>query len=349
MKNATEGRTGILALRSCRRTSDNIFLTGLLGFGMAALGSVLTILVYMLFGLRINPWDDPLKDMRQLITDGKISAPFGFSLIYMTFLGIWLLAFLWILLLKNERPIMTELKMNQTGNRPWAIGLGILLGLGANAFCILLSVAFKDVSLEYNEFHPGWALLLFLAVAIQSGAEEVVCRMLIYQKLRRRYRNPWIAIIGNSVIFMAMHLGNDGINFWSVLQLLLVGILLTLFVCYFDSLWLAIFFHTAWNYSQNIIFGLKNSGTAAIYSIYRQQGEARTGFFYHTGFGVEGSAGGCLMLAVIIAVVLLIARRRKLQPKDYWAEAELEADAALAAGTEGVELLQSEKQGGKQS
>ena len=47
--------------------------------------------------------------------------------------------------------------------------------------------------------------------------------------------------------------------------------------------------------------------------------------------------------------LLLIARRRKLQPKDYWAEAELEADAALAAGTEGVELLQSEKQGGKQS
>ncbi|MBR0145864.1 MAG: hypothetical protein IJM25_04280, partial [Eubacterium sp.] len=111
-----------------------------------------------------------------------------------------------------------------------------------------------------------------------------------------------------------------------------------------DSLWLAIFFHTAWNYSQNIIFGLKNSGTAAIYSIYRQQGEARTGFFYHTGFGVEGSPGGCLMLAVIIAVVLLIARRRKLQPKDYWAEAELEADAALAAGTEGVELLQAKKE-----
>ena len=55
------------------------------------------------------------------------------------------------------------------------------------------------------------------------------------------------------------------------------------------------------------------------------------------------------MLAVIIAVVLLIVRRKKLQPKDYWAEAEREADAALAAGTEGVELLQSEKQGGKQS
>ena len=161
MKNATEGRTGILALRSCRRTSDNIFLAGLLGFGMAALGSVLTILVYMLFGLRINPWDDPLKDMRQLITDGKISAPFGFSLIYMTFLGIWLLAFLWILLLKNERPIMTELKMNQTGNRPWAIGLGILLGLGANAFCILLSVALRMYPWSLTSFIPDGRFCFF--------------------------------------------------------------------------------------------------------------------------------------------------------------------------------------------
>ena len=84
---------------------------------------------------------------------------------------------------------------------------------------------------------------------IQSGAEEIVDRCYLYQKLRRRYRWPVIAIAVNALIFMALHMGNPGVTKLGLLQVFLFGVLASLLVYYWDSLWAAIWTHTAWNFS----------------------------------------------------------------------------------------------------
>jgi hypothetical protein len=102
----------------------------------------------------------------------------------------------------------------------------------------------------------------------------------------------------------------------------LAGLIWSLLVYYYDSVWVAFWFHAAWNYTQNIIFGLPNSGIISEYSIFKlEAASARNGLFYNVDFGVEGSIGSSLVLLVVI-IVLVIINRKKPEKRDYWAEAE---------------------------
>ena len=96
----------------------------------------------------------------------------------------------------------------------------------------------------------------------------------------------------NALVFMALHMGNPGVTNLGLLQVFLIGVLFSLIVYYWDSLWTVIWAHTAWNFSQSIVFGLPNSGIVSKYSVFKlEAASARDGIFYNTSFGVEGSMG----------------------------------------------------------
>ena len=104
-----------------------------------------------------------------------------------------------------------------------------------------------------------------------------------------------------------------------------IGIIFSLIVYYYNSLWAAMCFHTLWNYTQNIIFGLPNSGAVSEYSIFKlEAASATSGFFYDVGFGVEGRIGSTLVLAVVLAAILFINRGNG-EKRDYWADAAIDA------------------------
>ena len=148
-----------------------------------------------------------------------------------------------------------------------------------------------------------------MAICIQSGAEEIICRSYIYQKLRRRYKTPWVAIIFNSAFFALMHVFNPGITFVSVLQIIIVGMIFALFVYDFDCLWAAIAMHTTWNFTQSIV---------SAYSLFKlDAASARNGFFYNVNFGVEGSIGSVVVLAIPLVILIVIAVK-KGEKTDLW-------------------------------
>ena len=84
--------------------------------------------------------------------------------------------------------------------------------------------------------------------------------------------------------------------------------------------------HTAWNYTQNIIFGLPNSGIVSSYSVFKlDAASARDGLFYSTSFGVEGSIGANVIIGAVILIVLIAALVRKRGEKvDLWEDLENE-------------------------
>jgi len=102
----------------------------------------------------------------------------------------------------------------------------------------------------------------------------------------------------------------------------------------YDGVWIAIMMHIGWNFTQSILFGLPNSGIVSEYSLFKSEAaSAKNGLFYTVDFGVEGSLGSILAMALPIAVILWI-NRGKPEKNDLWAEPageEDEADAAPAA------------------
>ncbi len=219
---------------------------------------------------------------------------------------------------KANRPILKQLAPNKNGNNLLGIVLGFLLGFGLNGFCIFMSVLTGKIHLYFNEFNPVLFFVFLFFVAVQSGAEEIVTRVYFYQKLRRRYKSPLVAIIGNALLFTCLHLFNDGITVVSVLEIFASGIAFSLLVYYYDSVWSAIMFHTAWNFTQNILFGLPNSGLVSEYSLFKlDAASAQNGVFYNVGFGVEGSVGSVITLILFITVVIII-NRGKPEKNNVW-------------------------------
>ena len=230
-----------------------------------------------------------------------VSTDIGITItMYLGFIGIWILAILYMCFTKKNSPILKTLGKSASGNTLGNFLLGIGIGFCLNGICILAAWLHKDIMLYYDTFQPIYLLIIFISVFVQSSAEELLCRGFLYQRLIRSYNSPAVAIIGNALFFTLLHLLNDGITALSILNIFVVGILFSLMVYYMNSIWCAMAVHTAWNFTQNIIFGLPNSGMVTPYSIFRLDAStANNSFAYNVGFGIEGT--------LLADVVLILA------------------------------------------
>ena len=237
---------------------------------------------------------------------------------YFLFIGIWAVLFLNALIKKN-RPLFKAYGTGCAGNNVKNLLIGYLIGFGMNGLAILMAWMHGDIYMYFDRFELVPFLILFVAVFVQSAAEEMVCRGFIYQRVLRTYKDKfWLAVIVNSVFFGAIHLGNDGISALAVVDLIVTGFLFTAMVYYFDSLWMAMAAHAGWNFTQSILAGLPNSGMVVPYSVFKlDAATARDSFFYNVAFGVEGTVP-----AIAIAALVMIGRKIGGRPTDIWREEE---------------------------
>lgn len=300
--------------RPCRKTTDFFLLAVLMSILVVILGEIISEGTFAVLHI---------KD--KLIAWSGSDNIGTFLGMYLGTFGVWIAVLLVAAVFKGNRPMLKALAPNRNLNNIKGILLGLLLGFGTNGLCVLISWLTGDIKLSYNGI--DWKLLIafLVCVFIQSSSEEVTDRLYLYQKLRRRYKSPLVAILINSIVFMSLHMFNPGFTAVAGSQIFLVAIIFSLFVYYYDGIWVAFWFHAAWNYTQNIIFGLPNSGIVSEYSIFRlEAASARNGLFYNVNFGVEGSVGSSLVLLVVI-IVMIVINRGKPEKRDYWADAEKQA------------------------
>ena len=242
---------------------------------------------------------------------------------YFLFIGIWAVLFLNALIKKN-RPLFKAYGTGCAGNNVKNLLIGYLIGFGMNGLAILMAWMHGDIYMYFDRFELVPFLILFVAVFVQSAAEEMVCRGFIYQRVLRTYRDKfWLAVIVNSVFFGAIHLGNDGISALAIVDLVVTGLLFTAMVYYFDSLWMAMAAHAGWNFTQSILAGLPNSGMVVPYSVFKlDAATARDSFFYNVAFGVEGTVPAIAIQVVVLAALVVIGRKLGGRPTDIWAGKE---------------------------
>ena len=239
---------------------------------------------------------------------------------YFLFIGIWAVLFLNALIKKN-RPLFKAYGTGCAGNNVKNLLIGYLIGFGMNGLAILMAWMHGDIYMYFDRFELVPFLILFVAVFVQSAAEEMVCRGFLYQRVLRTYREKYLlAIIVNSVFFGAIHLGNDGISALAIVDLVVTGLLFTAMVYYFDSLWMAMAAHAGWNFTQSILAGLPNSGMVVPYSVFKlDAATARDSFFYNVAFGVEGTVPAIAIQVVVLAAIVMIGRKMDGRPTDIWA------------------------------
>ncbi len=115
---------------------------------------------------------------------------------------------------------------------------------------MLVAVLEGSFSLSLVGVNVEGIIAVFLAVFVQSSAEELVCRCYLYQRTLRVSGSPVVAIALSAVFFVALHLANSGLTALALVNLALCGILFGLVVWKLDSPWAA--------------FGLHGCPTAAV-------------------------------------------------------------------------------------
>ena len=304
--------------------------------------SLLTDVVCAIFGLLL---DLPIGLLNRLLFTSALGAD-GVSLLneYAAFLGIALSFLLILYLVKAWRPYLKAYGTGPSGNRVSMLALGLLIGFVMNGVSILAAVLSGSVQLDFVQFNVVGFVLFLIFIFIQASTEEIICRGFAYQRLKRTYGTA-VAIIGSSLIFSLAHIMNPGVTPLALLDIFLTGVLYALMVRYCDSIWMAMGAHTAWNLTQNILFGLPNSGMASSYSFFGLAGQTTNGFAYDTAFGVEGTIFAVAVNA-LCALVLFIWGRSHGKKKDFdiWQGSRQEAsqqefavaNVAGAAGMNGV-------------
>jgi hypothetical protein len=119
-----------------------------------------------------------------------------------------------------------------------------------------------------------------------------------------------MAIVINGSLFGLMHLGNDGISALALADLIICGIAYSMLRWYSGSIWTCFGIHTMWNFTQNFLFGLPNSGLVSEASVFHL--DAATGisnWIYSYEFGVEGGVPAVFIDLLLMVVILILAKR----------------------------------------
>ena len=218
--------------------------------------------------------------------------------------------------------LLTLLMTRFAENRP-ARTLGLLKnGLAAHyltgalsgfaAFAGAVGMAWGLGALQYagisGEIPWKTLALLLLGWMIQGFSEEIAFRGWLMTSLGTHH-GPAVTLTVSSVLFAAVHLGNDGISAMALLNLMLFGAFAGLYFMRTRNLWGCAAFHTIWNAVQGNFFGIKVSGIDAGLTVLRFDSVPGRAWLNGGDFGMEGGLAVTAVLIVGIALVWLLPEK----------------------------------------
>ena len=191
--------------------------------------------------------------------------------------------------------------------------LGLLFGAFLISVCVLGASLNGDIVIRGSAGgNLGVLLFAVFCVFFQSMVEEIQDRAFVFGKMYEE-GVPFLPAMAVSAFFFSyLHAANPGYGILPFINLLTSGAMYVLSYHYFGSLWFAITAHTAWNYMQDFLFGLPNSGKPAAVSFMSTTVNGSS-FFYDEKFGIEGS--WMSIMIHILACLFLILIGRYLQRK----------------------------------
>ena len=227
-----------------------------------------------------------------------------------SFVIILLLFMFWVKVIeKNALSSLGFVKRNWLKYLGWGILLS-LVQMGVIALVYQVSgIGFfelNELSLEPLLFILG----LFPFWLLQGGTEEVATRGWLLTRIATRTNLP-LAIAISSSLFGILHMGNAGVTFLSVLNIILDGMLAALLFIYTDSIWLVVAQHGTWNYVQGNLLGFQVSGTGADASIFSFTMGSGPDWLTGGEFGAEGSIITTLVLLVSLVIVYRLGERKE--------------------------------------
>jgi membrane protease YdiL (CAAX protease family) len=212
--------------------------------------------------------------------------------------------------LVDRRPVRQLGLERGDARRKWLRGAGaaaVMMGFVVLAWYSLVDGAKWDVNPSL--LRAGVVLVGgLIGFVIQGPAEEILFRGYILENLAAKWGLRW-AVIVSSLAFGLLHAPNPNFGLLPFVNLVLFGVATALYKVRVDDgqLWGVFGIHTIWNWLQQVVFGLPNSGLAsvadnALFTITPNVSLPEP--IWGGGFGPEGTLGASLVLVALIGLTL---------------------------------------------
>ena len=187
----------------------------------------------------------------------------------------------------------------------YAIGTVMLL------ICALVLWLMGDLDFAFAKRIPVFYILaFFVGFVIQGMSEEVLVRGYFMVSLNNRCHTA-IAVGISSVAFALLHLGNPGISLLALLNLTLFGVFMAVYILRTDDLWGACAIHSAWNFAQGNLVGIRVSGMVQLPTVAIMRPLGEQDLFHGGAFGLEGGLIVTLVTLGAIALTLFLPQKAK--------------------------------------
>lgn len=187
----------------------------------------------------------------------------------------------------------------------YAIGAAMLL------VCALILWLMGDLDFAFSKKIPTlYILAFFVGFLIQGMSEEVLVRGYFMVSLSNRCHTA-IAVGISSVAFAMLHLGNPGIGPLALLNLTLFGVFMGVYMLRTDDIWGACAIHSAWNFAQGNLVGIRVSGTSELPTVAVMHPLGENALFHGGDFGLEGGLVVTVMLLAVIALTLFLPQKNR--------------------------------------
>lgn len=190
-------------------------------------------------------------------------------------------------------------------------------GLAVAIIGLCWAIMFLAGAYEFVALGSAWMLPYALAVFGGGAFLQVMLFRVIFFRLTEELLGTWIAYVLISVLFGAAHLLNGNMDALSLFTMIFGDVLLASTFVLTRRLWLVWGLHAGWNFTQDGILGMPNSGITRLPSWI----EADTGgpaWLSGGDYGLDGSLLALGLTVTLGACFFVLAWRRERIVAPRW-------------------------------
>jgi membrane protease YdiL (CAAX protease family) len=194
--------------------------------------------------------------------------------------------------------------------------IGFITGLALQSAFVLVIYFFGKYSIE--KINPGSFLLPAFAAALTAGFVAEILIVGIFFRITEEKLGTLITLLICFIFFIVMHINVKGATVISVLSTAVqAGVLLPAVYIFSRNLWLPIFLHFAWDFSEPGIFGGVNPGISIDKSLFTSK---ISGASFLTGgqMGPQNSIQSLLLCSIVALIFLSLAKQKNNFIKPFW-------------------------------
>ncbi|MDO4488271.1 MAG: type II CAAX endopeptidase family protein [Eubacteriales bacterium] len=227
---------------------------------------------------------------------------------YLGHIGFLIILLIMLVVFPADKRVFMEMLDAGKGKRIKNILIGLLVGFLMNAGLISVAVMHGDMDMVWSNANLGFIVIAFFVVMFQSSVEELLNRSWFLARTKNHIPMP-LVVFASSFVFSMIHWLNPGITVLAALNVFLAGVIFALSMYYTGNVIFACAYHTAWNFTQNFLFGLPCSGTPSSLAVMAPT-FTKDSFFYDPAFGIEGTVFTMIMQVVVIIILGVLIKKR---------------------------------------